>query len=195
MEAYRAPAEDFRRQHKEGLAPDGAAFLDEIKQIEDRYRQTNPSADDMTDAMDAPARRIMALPAFTPAGLAIRARAAAFACDHSYREDEPHDADWDHLIHGVLAMSGQPPIVMPTQNGRAKLIQPWPSPFATLTRRRHTGRHWSAGRRAHRAQAVERCLMPPRHPSFTFDVQETSGSLIATIMSCIEYFARRPGRG
>jgi hypothetical protein len=118
MEAYRALVEDFRRRHKEGLAPDGAAFLDEMKKIEDRHRQQNPSTNDMTDAMDKPSRRIMALPAFTPAGLAVKARATAFACDHFYREEELHDADWDHqhvrtLINGVLAMAGQPPIAMP----------------------------------------------------------------------------------
>ncbi len=117
-EAYNALVDDFRRRHKEGLAPDGAAFLDEMKAIEDRYRQQNPSTNDMTDAMDKPSRRIMELPAFTPAGLAVKARATAFACDHFYREEELHDADWDHqhvrtLIDGVLAMAGQPPIVMP----------------------------------------------------------------------------------
>jgi hypothetical protein len=117
-EAYNALVEDFRRRHTEGLAPDGAAFLVEMKDIEDRYRQNNPSADDLTDAMDTPSRRIMALSAFTPAGLAVKARAAAFACDHFYREEELHDADWDHqhvrtLIDGVLAMAGEPPIVMP----------------------------------------------------------------------------------
>jgi hypothetical protein len=109
--------EDFRRRHKEGLAPDGAAFFAEMKEIEDRYRQTNPSADDLTDAMDEPSRKIMASPTFTLAGLAVKARATAFACSHFYRV-ELHDADWDHqhvrtLIDGVLAMAGQPPIVMP----------------------------------------------------------------------------------
>jgi hypothetical protein len=89
-----------------------------MKAMEDRYRQNNPSANDITDAMDKPSRRIMALPAFTPAGLDVKGRATAFACDHFYRAEELHDADWDHqhvrtLIDGVLAMAGQPPIVMP----------------------------------------------------------------------------------
>jgi hypothetical protein len=115
IEAYNALVDEFRRRDKEGSVPDGAAFLAEMKEIEDRYRQTNPSADDMTEAMDKPARRIMALPAFTPAGLAVKARAAAFACSHFYQEEELHDADWDHqhvrtLIDGVLAMAGKPPV-------------------------------------------------------------------------------------
>jgi hypothetical protein len=113
-EAYNALVDDFRRRHKEGLTPDSAAFLAEMKDIEDRYRQNNPSADDMTDAMNEPSRKIMALPAFTPAGLAVKARAAAFACSHFYRE-EFHDADWDHmhvrtLIDATLVMAGQRPI-------------------------------------------------------------------------------------
>jgi hypothetical protein len=33
---------------------------------------TKPCADDISDAMDAPMRRIMALPAITPAGLAVK---------------------------------------------------------------------------------------------------------------------------
>jgi hypothetical protein len=113
-EGYNALVDEFRQRHKDGEKPNGAEFLARLKEIEDRYRQTNPSADDVTDAMDGPARRIMALPAHSIAGLAVKARAAAFACSHFYGS-EFRDADWDHmhvrtLIDAVLAMAGQPPM-------------------------------------------------------------------------------------
>jgi hypothetical protein len=40
--------------------------------------------------MDRPARKIMALPAVTMAGLAVKAKAAAFACSHFYRSFGRH---------------------------------------------------------------------------------------------------------
>jgi hypothetical protein len=70
---------------------------------------------------------MMALPAFTPAGLAVKARAAAFACSHFYRA-ELRDADWDHqhvrtLIDGVLGLAGEPLIEMPGEE-QPTLIDP-----------------------------------------------------------------------
>jgi hypothetical protein len=45
----------------------------------------------------------MALPAFTLAGLAVKARLARFACSHFY--DEPDgNADWDKLVARRLIM-------------------------------------------------------------------------------------------
>jgi hypothetical protein len=72
----------------------------------------SPNTDDLTGEMDAPMRRIMALPAYTVAGLAVKARATAVACHGAYRCDIA-DADWDHmhirhLIAAVLTMAGQP---------------------------------------------------------------------------------------
>jgi hypothetical protein len=113
-EGYNALVDEYRLKFKEGIPPDSAGFIAKLKEIEDRHRHTSPSADDITDAMDEPSRKIMALPAFTLAGLAVKARATAFACSHFYRE-ELHDADWDHqhvrtLIDAALVMAGQTPI-------------------------------------------------------------------------------------
>jgi hypothetical protein len=122
-EAYNAILKEGHRHYKEtGELPSAAGFTDKLWDAEKRLRQTNPSADDITDAMDKPARRIMALPAFTIAGLAVKARAAAFACSHFYCTEDLRDADWDHqhvrtLIEAVLAMAGQPPIPLDLEGG------------------------------------------------------------------------------
>jgi hypothetical protein len=75
--------------------------------------RTAPTSDDLTDQMDAPMRRIMELPAYTLAGLAVKARTTAEACSLVYRADDVADAEWDdmhirHLIAAVLTMAGQP---------------------------------------------------------------------------------------
>ena len=72
---------------------------------------TKPDADDITDAMDVPMRRIMTLPATTLAGLAVKARVTRFACSHFYRDND-HDTDWDvliarKLIDAVLTFCGE----------------------------------------------------------------------------------------
>jgi hypothetical protein len=87
------------------------------------------SAADITDAMDEPARKIMALPAVTIAGLAVKAKAAAFACSHFYRAERLRDADWDHqhvrtLIDAVLVMAGHPPISSPEAEAQPDTIDP-----------------------------------------------------------------------
>jgi len=51
-----------------------------------RGDQAEPHCDDITDAMEAPMRRIMALPATTLAGLAVKARVARFACFDFYEK-------------------------------------------------------------------------------------------------------------
>ncbi len=67
--------------------------------------------DDLTEATDQPFRRIIALPAHTLAGVAVKAKSAAFACEHFFFEEED-DADWDHklarsVIKAVLALAGE----------------------------------------------------------------------------------------
>jgi hypothetical protein len=59
--------------------------------------QSRPDALDILDMMDAPIRRIMALPATTLAGLAVKARIARFSCEHFWDEPE-EDLDWDELM-------------------------------------------------------------------------------------------------
>jgi len=59
--------------------------------------QSRPDALDILDTMDAPIRRIMALPATTLAGLAVKARVARFSCEHFWDEPE-EDLDWHELM-------------------------------------------------------------------------------------------------
>lgn len=73
----------------------GAKFdaLEAVFQAE-RQRERE-HLDLISDDMDVPMRAIMRLPAKTPAGLAVKARAARFACEHYW--GKAADADWDHL--------------------------------------------------------------------------------------------------
>jgi hypothetical protein len=58
--------------------------------------QSRPDALDILEMMDPPMRRIMALPAATMPGLAVKARVARFSCEPFW--DEPKDdLDWDEL--------------------------------------------------------------------------------------------------
>jgi len=59
--------------------------------------QRRPDALDILDRMDAPIRRMMALPATTLAGLAVKARVARFSCEHFWDETE-EDLDWHELM-------------------------------------------------------------------------------------------------
>jgi len=59
--------------------------------------QSRPDALDILDMMDAPIRRIMALPATTLAGLAVKARVARFSCELFWDKPE-EDLDWDELM-------------------------------------------------------------------------------------------------
>jgi hypothetical protein len=59
--------------------------------------QSRPDALDILDMMDAPIRRIMALPATASAGLAVKARVARFSCEHFWNEPE-EDLDWHELM-------------------------------------------------------------------------------------------------
>jgi hypothetical protein len=79
----------------------------------DKLQPPGPSSEDLLDQMDAPMRRIAALPAHTVAGLAVKARATAVACRYMYSTHFFEDAEWDHmhvrmLVAAVLTMAGQP---------------------------------------------------------------------------------------
>lgn len=73
------------------------------KQLDDEFGPAiKPDSDDVLSLMDAPQRRIMALPAATPAGLAVKARVAWFGCEHYW--DQPiDDLDWDqHMARALI---------------------------------------------------------------------------------------------
>lgn len=53
--------------------------------------------DDIINRSDAPSRAILAIPATTLAGLAVKARLAKFGASHIWDESDT-DADWDHLV-------------------------------------------------------------------------------------------------
>lgn len=62
---------------------------------------------DFTDAYDRLADRIMELPAQTSAGLAVKARCAAFVCEHMWSDDAP----WDlflarKALEAVITLAG-----------------------------------------------------------------------------------------
>jgi hypothetical protein len=107
-DAHNRVLEEMKAEDRFHPIEEWAARFEPIEEL----RPPGPSADDITDQMDAPIRRIMALPAYTVAGLAVKARATANACGHMYNSDF-NDADWDHmhvrvLIAAVLTMAGQP---------------------------------------------------------------------------------------
>jgi hypothetical protein len=83
---------------------------EEIEAKVDELGEWPSGANDVTDAMDPISRRIMALPATTPAGLGVKARAAVFACSHHW--DKLFDElNWDDkharaLIESVLQFAG-----------------------------------------------------------------------------------------
>ncbi len=59
--------------------------------------QQGEHPDDFTTRADAPSRAIMATPATTLAGLAVKARLAKFGASEIWNESYD-DADWDHLV-------------------------------------------------------------------------------------------------
>jgi hypothetical protein len=67
------------------------------KRVEAEYPVDYPHPDDIIDVTDGPSRVVMALPATTLAGLAVKARLAKFTCSKFWTETE-EDADWDHLV-------------------------------------------------------------------------------------------------
>jgi hypothetical protein len=78
-----------------------AGFEEELKkageQLDRDFPAPTPSWEDVMDLMCPIERKIMALPASTFAGLAVKARVAKSACDNYW--DEPDgNCDWDQLM-------------------------------------------------------------------------------------------------
>jgi hypothetical protein len=91
--------------------PDGV-WEELCDRLEREYPIAYPTCDDVIDLTGEPSRQIMALPAFTPEGLAVKARLARFHCSHFWRVADEEKADWDDLvarklIDAVLAMGAQ----------------------------------------------------------------------------------------
>jgi hypothetical protein len=80
------------------------------KRIDDELGPWPHEADDVSSALDPIARQIMATPAISPIGLAVKARAALLACE-GFWDTNAEDADWDYLharslIEAVLRFTG-----------------------------------------------------------------------------------------
>ena len=99
--------DQFERQYQQVMERDRPRIERELQLLEAQERsekldeefgpQSRPDALDILDMMDAPTRRIMALPTTTLAGLAVKARVARFSCEHFWDEPE-EDLDWDELM-------------------------------------------------------------------------------------------------
>jgi|SRR5665213_1487509 len=77
--------------------PSNREIMHALAQIDRKFPIADPQPDDAIGATDEPACRIMALPARTIAGLAVKARVAKLAASN-YWDDPDDDADWDKLI-------------------------------------------------------------------------------------------------
>ena len=99
--------DQFERQYHQVMERDRPRIERELQLLEAQERsekldeefgpQSRPDALDILDMMDAPTRRIMALPTTTLGGLAVKARVARFSCEHFW--DEPEEGlDWDELM-------------------------------------------------------------------------------------------------
>jgi hypothetical protein len=64
-----------------------------LSALEDKHEHP----DDPTNRSDAPSRAILAIPATTLTGLAVKARLARFGASHIWDKSDD-DADWDHLV-------------------------------------------------------------------------------------------------
>src|SRR5262245_17830384 len=108
------PYSDFIDQELEKLRRRGPCTDEKFAaiwaQADEQFPTAKPTPSDIQNAMDEPCRAIMALPATTLAGLAVKARVARESCSHMYLNSWT-DRDWDHktvtsLIDAVLAMEG-----------------------------------------------------------------------------------------
>ena len=90
--------DQLERQYHEVMERDRPRIERELQLLEAQERsekvdeefgpQRRPDALDILDVMDPPMRRIMALPATTLAGLAVKARVARFSCERFWDEPE-----------------------------------------------------------------------------------------------------------
>jgi hypothetical protein len=96
---------DGVRQH----VPD-AVFLEAAKQADALHPLPSPTVTEVFDAMGPIERRILALPATSLAGLAVKARLAKFGCPNLWAKSAD-DADWNevlvrNLIEAAIAAGG-----------------------------------------------------------------------------------------
>ena len=97
----------LERQYHEVVERDRPRIERELQLVEAQERpdkvdeefgpQSRPDALDILDMMDPPTHRIVALPATTLAGLAVKARVARFSWEHFWDEPE-ENLDWDELM-------------------------------------------------------------------------------------------------
>jgi hypothetical protein len=96
-----------RSQKRRDISPE--SYSAAMERLEQEFPLPKPDCDEITGMMDKPMRRIMALPAFTPAGLAVKARLVK--SEYSALWEEPfEDLDWDKmklraLVDSVLAFA------------------------------------------------------------------------------------------
>jgi hypothetical protein len=111
-DAQRLSRPNWDAKHAWGSAQRGRGHIpdEEIiaayERIDLEHPLPSPDADELTDAMDSPMRRVMDLPADTPEGLAVKARLVQVGSDNLWRED-PEALDWEErklrsLVDAVL---------------------------------------------------------------------------------------------
>jgi hypothetical protein len=94
-----------------GLAPiTYEKYLEAAARVDRAFPLPNPMWEAVSDMQAPVARKIMALPATTLAGLAVKARVAQSACERFWDVSDA-DCDWDQLmarqlIEAVLAAGG-----------------------------------------------------------------------------------------
>jgi hypothetical protein len=108
-DAWNAVLAKFGARHDAtpGLHITNEEYIEAGAQVDRDFPIAFPTTDDVMDKTEDPSRRIMALPAYTLAGLAVKAKVAKFGCSHIYRQNDEYE-DWDRmtmrsLIDGVLA--------------------------------------------------------------------------------------------
>lgn len=89
---------------------DAELYLEVSRRIDREVPLPSPNTDNLTNMMDPYMRKIMALPARTAAGLAVKARVAEWSCA-TYWNEPDDNCDWDQLmarklIEAVLAAGG-----------------------------------------------------------------------------------------
>jgi hypothetical protein len=109
-QALRKELADANRNDLAGMEVAGDKFMSEVEELQREFGIDDllEGMDAQTDAMCPIQNAILGSTAVTLAGLAVKARSAAFACSHFWNENDT-DADWDiqharSLIDAVLAL-------------------------------------------------------------------------------------------
>ena|SRR5690348_13899942 len=93
---WQAREADIRGLKEKGPYSD-AELVAVIERAEREHPLPSPNGDQILNLMDPIAKKILALPAHTLGGLAVKARVARFACSSFWHESD-EDADWDILV-------------------------------------------------------------------------------------------------